>query len=284
MAKSRGELMKSKYASVNKDKLININDIKEELKVIEESNGDYYIARSGKVYTDYGNDMYYPMKVFKILRPHDKTKGYWYVNIKNKNNKMVSRRLHVLLAKAFIPNPNDYPCVMHLDDDGFNYELSNLRWGTISENTKMGFDNGKSHNDKGFDDSQSIPVNQYDTLTGALIKEFGSIREAAKEVGMTATGISMQCRYKKEPITEFYFRFREDNDTLPSRVFDIGIYDFDTDAFIKRAYNAKKAADAVGEKQRNVQEDIYKGHKPYRKFKNRKYYFKQIPTLFAEVE
>lgn len=273
--------MKSKYCAHRKDKLVNIKDIDEELNVIEESNGDYYITRTGKVYTDYGNDMYYPMKVFKILRPHDKTKGYWYVNIKDKNNKMVSRRLHVLLAKAFIPNPNNYPCVMHLDDDGFNYELSNLRWGTISENTKMGFDNGKSHNDKGFDDSQSIPVNQYDTLTGSLIKEFGSIKEAAREVGITDTGISRQCRFKKEPITETYFRFRDDTDVLPTRNCDIGVYSYDTDIFIGRAFNIKRAAEMVGEKPRNAQEDIYKGRKPLRKFKNRCYYFKQIPTLFS---
>jgi hypothetical protein len=222
------------------------------------------------------------MKVFKMLRPHDKTKGYWYVNIKNKSNKMVSRRLHVLLAKAFIPNPNNYPCVMHLDDDGFNYNLNNLQWGTISENTKMGYIDGKSHNDRGFDDSQSIPVNQYDTLTGTLIKEFGSIREAAKEVGMTVTGVSRQCKYKKEPITETYFRFRDDADTLPTRDYDIGIYNYDTDDYVGRAFNMKRAAEMVGEKPRNAQEDIYKGRKPQRKFKKRDYYFKQIPTLFSD--
>lgn len=276
--------MKSKYASVDKSKLIKLKDIDEELTVIEESNGDYYITRKGKVYTDYGNNMFYPMKIFKIFRPYDKTKGYWYVNIKNKNDKMVSRRLHVLLAKAFIPNPNNYPCVMHLDDDGFNYELSNLCWGTISENTKMGYINGKSHNDKGFDDSQSIPVNQYDILTGQLIKEFGSITEASNETGMTKTGISRQCKNKKEPIVDYYFRFKNDIDVLPTRNCDIGIYDYVTDELIGRAYNMKKAADMVGEKPRNVQEDIYKGRKPHYKYQKRKYYFKQIPSLFIKTE
>ena len=271
--------MKSKHASVDKNKLINVYDINEELCVIEESNGDYYITRSGKVYTDYGNDMFYPMKVFKILRPHDKTKGYWYVNIKNKDNKTVSRRLHVLLAKAFIPNPNNYPCVMHKDDDGFNYNLDNLQWGTISQNTKMAYDNGKACNDKGFDDSQSKPVNQYDTLTGTLIKEFGSTREAAKDVGMTVSGISRQCKFKKNPITETYFRFREDTDILPTRDCDIGVYSYDTDEFVGRAYNIKRAAEMVNERPRNAQEDIYKGHKP--KYKARDYYFKKIPTLYS---
>lgn len=273
--------MKSKYASVDRSKLINVNEIDEELKVIEESNGDYYITTTGKVYTDYGNGMFYPMKVFKILRPYDKTKGYWYVNIKNKDGKTVSRRLHVLLAKAFIPNPDHLPCVMHLDDDGFNYNLDNLKWGTISENTKMAFDNGKAHNDKGFDDSQSIPVKQYDTLTGKLIREFGSVREASKAVGMTVTGILRQCKNKTDTITDTYFRFSNDEDYLPKRKYDIGVFDFQTDELIGRGFNIKRAANMVGENARNAQQDLYNGRKPKRTFK-RKFYFSQISPLFSE--
>jgi hypothetical protein len=147
----------------------------------------------------------------------------------------------------------------------------------------MGYINGKSHNDKGFDDSQSIPVNQYDTLTGQLIKEFGSITEASNETGMTKTGISRQCKKKKEPIVDYYFRFKNDIDILPTRNYDIGIYDYVTDELMGRAYNMKKAADMVGENPRNVQEDIYKGRKPLHKYQKRKYYFKQIPPLFIKT-
>jgi hypothetical protein len=45
----------------------------------------------------------------------------------------------------------------------------------------------------------------------------------------------------------------------------------------------KRAADIVGEKPRNVQEDIYKGRKPKYKYQNRDYYFKQIPTLWTTM-
>lgn len=36
--------------------------------------------------------------------------------------------IHILLAKAFIDNPNDYPFVDHIDSNPSNYSLDNLRW------------------------------------------------------------------------------------------------------------------------------------------------------------
>ncbi|MDA0778745.1 MAG: HNH endonuclease [Bacteroidetes bacterium] len=51
------------------------------------------------------------------------------------NGKMMS--IHRLLAKYFIPNPKKKPYVLHLDDDIYNWNLSNLCWGTASENMHM---------------------------------------------------------------------------------------------------------------------------------------------------
>lgn len=39
-----------------------------------------------------------------------------------------------LVAQAFIPNPLNYPFVLHLDDDATNNKASNLEWGTHQEN------------------------------------------------------------------------------------------------------------------------------------------------------
>jgi len=55
--------------------------------------------------------------------------------------------LHRLVAIAHLPNPNNYPIVMHIDNDTTNNEVDNLMWGTISMNTKQAFDDGlvKNH-------------------------------------------------------------------------------------------------------------------------------------------
>ena len=42
--------------------------------------------------------------------------------------------MHRLVAKSFLENPNNYPNVLHLDDNPKNNNVNNLKWGTQSEN------------------------------------------------------------------------------------------------------------------------------------------------------
>jgi hypothetical protein len=60
--------------------------------------------------------------------------GYLYVGI-SVNNKKANLNVHRLVAKAFIPNPDNKPQVNHIDGNKTNNVVSNLEWATISENT-----------------------------------------------------------------------------------------------------------------------------------------------------
>ena len=55
--------------------------------------------------------------------------------------------VHRLVAMAFLPNPNNFPIVMHKDNDTSNNCVDNLMWGTTSMNTKQAYDDGliKNH-------------------------------------------------------------------------------------------------------------------------------------------
>ena len=67
--------------------------------------------------------------------------GYRYVVLwKDAKEKHIS--VHRLVASVFIPNPNNYPVVMHLDNDKMNCHYLNLKWGTVSDNTKQAADDG----------------------------------------------------------------------------------------------------------------------------------------------
>ena len=107
-------------------------EIKEELVKIECSK-DAYITRSGKVFLDYGNDAMFPLKTFV-----NKHNGYLYVGFDGADGKRVQRRVHVLVAKAFIPNPYNFPQVGHKDDlkDKSNNCVDNLYWATNLENAR----------------------------------------------------------------------------------------------------------------------------------------------------
>ena len=63
-------------------------------------------------------------------------------------------------------------------------------------------------NAKGFEDSQSKAVNMYDKDTGELLKEFGSLREAARETGIDLGTIHHQVRSECMPRKhKVYFRY-----------------------------------------------------------------------------
>ena len=60
--------------------------------------------------------------------------GYPFYRLHVVNGKKKNVKIHRLLAKWLIPNPNNLPIVRHLDDNKMNWNLSNLVWGTRSNN------------------------------------------------------------------------------------------------------------------------------------------------------
>lgn len=70
-----------------------------------------------------------------VMSPKNKKKGYKEVTLYKDNNKS-SVTIHQLVAQAFIPNPNNYNCVLHKDDCPPNNHMDNLMWGTLGDNNK----------------------------------------------------------------------------------------------------------------------------------------------------
>ena len=66
--------------------------------------------------------------------------GYCIIDL-YKHNIRKTYFVHRLVAEAFIPNPNNYKLINHIDGDKNNNNIKNLEWCTYSYNNKHAIDN-----------------------------------------------------------------------------------------------------------------------------------------------
>lgn len=125
----------------------------------------------------------------RILKTEKSIKGYVMVSLR-KEGKSKLCSIHRLVAEAFIPNPNNLPCVNHIDEDKTNNRVSNLEWCTHKYNINYGSCIERRVN------KQKKPVNQY-TLDGVFIRQWTSAGEASKELHIGRMNICAVCNNHK---------------------------------------------------------------------------------------
>lgn len=96
-----------------------------DFKKIADYEHEYAINKEGKVLSLL-TDQYVETAV--------DTKGYLTVNL-YKDGTRKTKRVHILVAETFIPNPENLPVVNHIDGDKTNPNYMNLEWVSYSENT-----------------------------------------------------------------------------------------------------------------------------------------------------
>lgn len=98
----------------------------EEWKYVKGYTGLYSVSNYGNVQSHITG---------KILKPAINHKGYLIVQL-CLNGHRKNKRIHRLVAEAFLPNTEGFPEVDHIDNDVKNNRVDNLRWATGSYNTR----------------------------------------------------------------------------------------------------------------------------------------------------
>ena len=69
-----------------------------------------------------------------IMKPSFDKDGYLRISLCVSDTKRIYRRVHQLVAKAFIPNPNNYKMINHLNNKRDDNRVENLEWCDNSRN------------------------------------------------------------------------------------------------------------------------------------------------------
>ena len=176
---------------------------------------NYQITDDGRVWSKNSN---------RFLSLNKGKNGYYLANLW-KNNKNYTKSVHRLVAEAFIPNPDNKPCVDHIKpvSEGGTNNVENLRWTTEKENSNNSktlehnsfSHKGEKHNNYGkhlsvatkdkIADSQSKQVCQY-TLDDKLVKIWKSTKECG-ENGFNQGHVAECCRGERNKHKNYKWKY-----------------------------------------------------------------------------
>ena len=166
-------------------------------KEIPGTDGKYLISTAGEVMAisrrvKFGH--VYRWTKTKPLTPRDNGKGYLELEFLGKHH-----YIHRLVAEAFIPNPYNFPCINHKDENKENNSVENLEWCDYSYNANYGT-RTKRAKEKQFGD-RFVVIN---LDTGEV---YQTPKEASRATGIHNDSISRVCKGKSKTAGGYRWRY-----------------------------------------------------------------------------
>ena len=127
-----------------------------------------YKGNIRKVITEEGEVIrYYQSHEPKCLIIKPAKRGYKYVRYTDEKGDNRITSIHQLVARAFIPNPNNYTHIDHINENKLDNRVGNLRWCTAKQNSEF------------YHNKQTQRIRDYRRSIKKLIKE---VRKDKKEI------------------------------------------------------------------------------------------------------
>ena len=134
----------------------------------------------------------------KVLTPFTNSTGYFYVTLSNGNSRK-NKRLHCLVARAFLPNPKSKRTVNHINGKKGDNNLCNLEWATDSENHTHAFKTGLKElcgvakRDRKLTNTQVLEIRKLIKQGGLMQKQIGEMFNVYRT---TISNIKLGKRFK----------------------------------------------------------------------------------------
>ena len=150
------------------------------MKDIKNYEGLYAITSCGKVWS---------YKTKKFLKPYGNKNGYLRVDLR-KDKERKHFLIHRLVAEAYIPNPNNYETVDHIDFDKTNNCVNNLQWMSRGENCRK----------RRYCGTKPVRCIELNTI-------YPSVSEAARSLNLNISCISKVCRGERKTTGGYHWEF-----------------------------------------------------------------------------
>lgn len=168
--------------------LITEDRLKEIWKPVRGYEGLYEVSNLGSIKSlpKYHGPFF--RKSFKIKTSIKR--GYETATI-SKNNTPKTLLVHRIVAKAFIPNPENKPQVNHIDSCRTNNHINNLEWCSCVENMRHAWKYGYKKSKMGSENHFSKPV--LDLYTGVF---FDCAKDASKALNISYSKVKEHLQIK----------------------------------------------------------------------------------------
>lgn len=171
----------------------------------------YYADTDGNIYS---KDRWHNTKsgdFFRkgtMLKPSKNNKGYLNV-VLSINGKYKTEKVHRLIAKTFIPNPNNFPEINHKNEDKTDNSVLNLEWCDRIYNMNYGTINQRLSQNA--DSKNRVKaIDKIDKTNNTIIQTYNSI-SSIREDGYDPSYIVKVCKGLKKEAYDYYWRYNQKN-------------------------------------------------------------------------
>ena len=142
----------------------------------------------------------------RLLKQSPDGKGYLMVWLYYRN-KRLTRKVHRLVAEAFVPNHDCKPQIDHVNGNKKDNRSCNLRWCTGKENFHNPISYQRNSESKyGEKNHHARPVRQY-SKDWEFIKEWPCINDAVRSVGCSHSHIVQCCKGERKTTGGFCWSY-----------------------------------------------------------------------------